>query len=50
MERYPDSWVFIQQTKGDTSNIEEGVVRFVAKDDGINFDIDAREILQDADD
>lgn len=33
VERYPDKWVIVEQTKGDSSNIEEGIVRFVTTDE-----------------
>lgn len=32
VEKYPAHWVFVEQTKGDLSNIEAGIVRFVATD------------------
>ena len=32
-KKYPGKWVFVDQTKGDGSNIEEGVVKYVATDD-----------------
>lgn len=78
VKRYPDRWVIVEQTKGDSSNIKEGIVRFVVTDeemprvwiecrkaglgykkdrttvepfmgivDGVNFSIDAEEILGD---
>lgn len=35
VEKYPSRWVFVEQTKGDLSNIEAGFVRFVVTDDEI---------------
>lgn len=33
VKAYPDKWVFVEKTKGGLSNVEEGIVRFVAADD-----------------
>ena len=33
VKRYPDKWVIVEKTKGDLSNIEEGIVRFVVTDE-----------------
>lgn len=57
VERYPDKWVFVEKTKGDSSNIEEGIVRFVTTDEemgdvwiqcmqkGLNYDRDRTTVV-----
>ena len=33
VEKYPAQWVFVERTKGNTSTIEAGYVRYVCTDD-----------------
>lgn len=40
VERYPGRWVFVEVTKGNATNFDEGVVRAVARDQEVEDAMD----------